>query len=198
MTQTFTPFDQTTTESFPASTELQTSIIYMTSIITSYISVTLPASTVIQTSVQLETETDDFYFTSYETDTTTQVSTALTTSIQIQTETDDFYFTDTLTAPTITETYVPSTTSSTTTSASASPTGCGYAEQAVCPDDSGQTRIASDGTYWYIDCSQVIEESSTSLTSVTVSAVGAIGECLEDCVAWNADPSNTVQCQYGQ
>ncbi|KAK5127588.1 hypothetical protein LTR85_006928 [Meristemomyces frigidus] len=58
--------------------------------------------------------------------------------------------------------------------------------------------MASDGTYWYIDCSQVIEESDTYLEDVQVTTAYAIGQCLEDCVAWKANVSNIVQCQYGQ
>lgn len=82
----------------------------------------------------------------------------------------------------------------------AAPTCTGLAEDALCPFGSEQVRRAGDNQYYLITCGNDIGGANTGLGSVQVSPVGAIGQCIAACVAFNTNPANAAQkrCQYGQ
>ncbi|KAK4547544.1 hypothetical protein LTR36_000501 [Oleoguttula mirabilis] len=79
---------------------------------------------------------------------------------------------------------------------SAKPIGC--AESATCPSASGQVMQGSDGTYFQFDCVNTLLESDNYLTTVNLNTTFSIGQCAAGCEAWNADSSNTIKCDYGQ
>lgn len=82
----------------------------------------------------------------------------------------------------------------------AAPTCTGLAEDALCPFGSEQVRRAGDNLYYLISCGNDVGGANTALGNVQVSPVGAIGQCIAACVAFNAIPANAARkrCQYGQ
>ena len=86
---------------------------------------------------------------------------------------------------------------STRTSSSSSPGCTGMAESAVCPDDDGQVRQASDGVYYTIRCNQMLDEGNNYLGLFDVSNYNAIGDRVAACSSYNSDASHTKVCQYG-